>query len=115
VLLVVLVVLAASVAVNLWQLHRAGQARAECGTRIADMAAKVAAESSRAESLALRISRDTADAAADDIATITTETIRYVDRIQTVRVPVPAGCDAPMPDGVRDALTDAARAANRGL
>ena len=111
--------LAVSVGANLWQLRAsagaADRAEAACAARITSMAEQVAAQSARAEGLSLRLSRETAARAAAESARIHDETIRYVDRIRTIRVPVPAECHAPMPDGVRDALSDAARAANRRL
>ena len=111
--------LALSIIGHVWQFRvsASAEARSEaaCAARIAGMAERVAVESARAEGLSLRLSRETAARAAAESARIHDETIRYVDRIRTIRVPVPAACHAPMPDGVRDALTDAARAANRRL
>lgn len=107
------ILLAASVAVNLWQFRRAGQAKAACDARIAAMVAEVDRKAAANEVTALEIGRETTDRAEAETTRIQTETIRYVDRIRTVEVPVPAECHAPMPAGVRDALADAARAANR--
>jgi len=111
--------LAVSVGANLWQLRASASAEARseaaCAARIAGMAERVAVESARAEGLSLRLSRETAARAAAESARITTETRRYVDRIRTIRVPVPSECHADMPPGVRDSLRDAARAADSGL
>ena len=111
--------LAGSVALNLWQLYRAGQAesaaKAACDARIAAMVAEVDRKAAANEVTALEIGRETTTRAEADTTRIQTETIRYVDRIRTVEVPVPAECHAPMPAGVRDALADAARATNRRL
>lgn len=109
------ILLAASVAVNLWQLRKSGEAAAACDARIAAMVAEVDRKAAANEVAALEIGRETTDRAEADTTRIQTETIRYVDRIRTVEVPVPAECHAPMPAGVRDALADAARAANRRL
>ena len=105
----------ASVAVNLWQFRQAGKASAACDARIADLGRKVAEEAARADILGLSIGRETQARAEADTARIETQTVRYVERIREVRIPVPAECHGPMPDGVRDALSDAARAANRSL
>jgi hypothetical protein len=112
---VLAILLTASVAVNLWQFRKAGQAQAKCDESIAALAAEVDRKTAEAENLALRIGRETTARAAADSNRIQSETVRYVDRIRRVEVPVPAACDAPMPDGVRDALAEAARAANRRL
>ena len=109
------VLLAASVAVNLWQFNRSGKADARCATRIAAMAAEVDRKSAANEVTALEIGRETDKSASDAVQVIEKETVRYVDRIREVRIPVPAECDGPMPDSVRDPITDAARAANRRL
>ena len=109
------VLLAGSVAINLWQFRESGQAEAECDARIATMQAQVAEAAVRRDDTALAIARETAARAEADTARIETQTVRYVERIREVRIPVPAECHAPMPDGVRDALADAAAAANRGL
>lgn len=107
--------LAASVAVNLWQFRQGGKASAECEQRIAALGAKVAEEAARADLLGLSIGRETQARADADTARINTETVRYVERIREVRIPVPAACHAPMPSGVQDALTEAAAAARRRL
>jgi hypothetical protein len=112
---VLAILLTASVAVNLWQFRKAGQAQAKCSERIAALAAEVDRKTAEAEKLALRIGRETTARAAADAERIQSETVRYVERIRRVEVIVPAACDAPMPDGVQDTLTEAARAANRRL
>lgn len=109
------ILLAVSVAANLWQFRRAGQAEAACDARIADMVAEVDRKAAANEVTALEIGRETTDRAEAASAEIQRETIRYVDRIRTVEVPVPAECHAPMPQRVQDALSDAARAADRRL
>ena len=109
------ILLAASVAVNTWLIRRAGHAAAACEARIAALAAEVQREATRAESLSLRIGRETAERAEADAAGIRSETVRYVERIREIRIPVPAECHRDMPLGVRDTLADAARAANRRL
>jgi hypothetical protein len=112
---VLAVLLASSLAVNLWQFNRSGKADARCQDRIAAMVAEVDRKTAANEVAALGIARETTDRAEAAVATITKETVRYVDRIREVRIPVPAECDGPMPDSVQDTLTDAARAANRRL
>lgn len=109
------ILLAASVAVNLWQFREGAQSAAECDARIAALGQKVAEESARADLLGLSISRETTERAGADADRIQNETIRYVERIREVRIPVPAECDGPMPDGVQDALADAAAASRRRL
>lgn len=109
------ILLAAAVAVNLWQFRRAGQAEARCDARIAAMVAEVDRKAAAQEVTALEIGRQTTDRADAAVAEVQKETIRYVDRIRTVEVPVPAECHAPMPDGVQDALADAAAAADRAM
>ena len=109
------ILLAASIAVNLWQFRRAGQAEAACDARIAALGQEVAEETARADLLGLSISRETTERAGADADRIQNETIRYVERIREVRIPVPAECDGPMPDGVQDALADAAAASHRRL
>lgn len=110
------VLLTGSVAVNLWQLYRSGQAasaaKAACDERIAAMVAEVDRKTAAREVTALEIGRETTDRAEAASAEIQRETIRYVDRIREVRVEVPAACHAPMPERVRDTLADAARAAD---
>jgi hypothetical protein len=106
------ILLTLSVALNAWQFNRAGKADARCATRIAGMVAEVDRKTAELETLSLRIGRESAARAAADASRIQSETIRYVDRIRRVEVPVPAECHAPMPDSLQDALTDAARAAN---
>lgn len=107
------ILLAVSVAVNAWQFRRAGQAAAACDARIAAMVAEVDRKTAAREVAALEIGRETTTRADADTTRINTDTVRYVERIREVRIPVPAECHAPMPSGVRDALADAARAANR--
>lgn len=107
--------LAASVAVNLWQFREAAQADAECDARIAALGQKVAEEAAGRDDTAADIGRETDAEAGDSVQTITVETIRYVDRIRRETVEVPAACPRALPDGVRDALADAAAAANRPL
>lgn len=106
------ILLAVSAALNLWQFRRAGQAEAQCDERIAAMVAEVDRKTAAREVTALEIGRETTDRAEAASAEIQRETIRYVDRIREVRVEVPAACHAPMPERVRDALADAARAAD---
>ena len=107
--------LAVSIGIALVLARQLAAAEAACDARIADLSAQAQAAADRYESLALRIARESAAEAAAEQRTIAQETIRYVDRIRTVRVPVAAECHGPIPDSVRDALTDAARAANRGM
>ena len=107
--------LAVSVGIGIVLARQWVAAEAACDARIADLSAQAQAAADRAESLALRIARESAAEAAAEQRTIEVETIRYVDRIREVRIPVPAECHQPIPDSVRDALTDAARAANRRL
>ena len=102
-----------SVGLNLWQLRKAGEAEAACESRIAALTAEADRKSAKLETTALEISRDVTRDAEAEVRTIEVETVRYVDRIREVRIPVPAECHQPMPDGVQDALRDAARAANR--
>jgi hypothetical protein len=112
---VLAILLTLSVALNAWQFNRAGKAGARCETRIAELVAEVDRKAAEAEGLALRIGRESAARAAADASRIQSETVRYVDRIRRVEVPVPAECHAAMPDSLQDALRDAARAANRRL
>ena len=107
--------LAVSVGIGIVLARQWAAAEAACDARIADLSAQAQAAADRAESLALRIARESDAAAAAEQRTITTETRRYVDRIRTIRVPVPSECHADMPPGVRDSLRDAARAADSGL
>jgi hypothetical protein len=106
------ILLTASVALNALQFSRAGKADARCATRIAAMVADVDRVTAASEVKALDIARETTADAQAASAEIQTETIKYVDRIREVRIPVPAECDGPMPDRVRDTLSDAARAAD---
>lgn len=112
---VLAILLTASVALNAWQFNRAGRADARCATRIADMAADVDRVTAAREVKALDIARETTADAQAASAEIQKETTVYVDRIRRVEVPVPASCPRALPDGVQDALSDAARAANRRL
>ena len=111
--------LALSVIGHVWQLRAsagaADRAEAACAARVAALAEQAQQASDRAELLSLDLARETAARAEAEAARITTETRRYVERIRTIHVPVPAECHAPMPVGVRDALRDAARAADRRL
>lgn len=112
---VLAILLTASVALNAWQFNRAGKADARCATRIAEMVAEVDRKTAAREVKALDIARETTADAQAASAEIQTETIKYVDRIREFRIPVPAECDGPMPDRVRDTLTDAARTTNRSM
>ena len=109
------ILLVASVAVNAWQFRRAGQAAAACEARIAAMVAEVDRKAAANEVTALEIGRETTDRAEGDADRIQNETIRYVERIREVRIPVPAECHAPMPSGVQDTLREAAAATRRRL
>jgi hypothetical protein len=106
------ILLAASLAVNVWQVKRLGAASAKCGERIAELQAKAAEAAAALESVSAQIARSTAERARSDKDRIQTDTVRYVERIREVPVPVPAECHAPMPSGVQDALRDAAAAAD---
>jgi len=112
---VLAILLTASVALNAWQFNRAGKADARCATRIADMAADVDRVTAAREVKALDIARETTADAQAASAEIQTDTVKIVERIREVPVPVPAECDGPMPDRVRDTLTDAARTTNRSM
>lgn len=112
---VLAILLTASVALNAWQFNRAGKAKAACDSRIAALVADVDRVTAAREVKALDIARDTTDRAEAASAEIQKETTVYVDRIRRVTVEVPASCPRALPDGVRDALSDAARAANRRL
>jgi hypothetical protein len=112
---VLAIFLALSLAINLWQFNRAGKADARCATRIAEMVADVDRKTAAREVAAIDIARETKEDAEEAVNEVQKETVRYVERIREVRIPVPAECDGPMPDGVRDALTDAARATSRRL
>lgn len=107
--------LAVSVGIGIVLARQWAAAEAACDARIADLSAQAQATADRYESLALRIAREAGAESEAEQRAIAQETIRYVDRIRTVRVPVAAECHGPIPDSVRDALTDAARAANRRL
>jgi predicted GTPase len=112
---VLAILLTASVAMNAWQFNRAGKADARCATRITAMVADVDRVTAAREVKALDIARDTTADAQAASAEIQKETIVHVDRIRTVEIRVPAECDGPIPDRVRDTLTDAARAADRSM
>lgn len=112
---VLAILLIASVLLNLWQFNRAGKADARCATRIAEMVADVDRKTAAREVAALEIGRDTKADAEAAVQTITVETTRYVDRIRRETVEVPANCPRALPDGVRDALTDAARSADSSV
>lgn len=107
--------LAVSIGIALVLARQLAAAEAECAARIADLSAQAQATADRYESLALRIAREAGAESEAEQRAIAQETIRYVDRIRTVRVPVAAECHGPMPDSVRDALADAAAAANRPM
>lgn len=110
---VLAILLTLSVLLNLWQFNRAGKADARCATRVAEMVADVDRKTAAREVTALEIGRETDKAASNAVEVIEKETTVYVDRIRRETVEVPANCPRTLPDGVRDALTDAARAANR--
>ncbi len=110
---IIALVLAASLALNLWQLRKSGQAEAACEARIAALGAETDKKASKDETTSLEIGRETDASAQEAITTITNETVRYVDRIRTVEIPVAPECDGPMPERVRDALSEAAAAADR--
>lgn len=109
---VLAILLTVSIFVNLYQLRSAGKDDARCATRIAEMVADVDRKTAAREVAALEIGRETKADAEAAVQTITVETARYVDRIRRETVEVPANCPRALPDGVQDALTDAARAAN---
>ena len=109
---VLAILLTLSVLLNLWQFNRAGKADARCATRIAEMVAEVDRKTAAREVTALEIGRETDKAASNAVEVIEKETVRYVDRIRRVPFEVPANCPRALPDGVRDALSDAARAAD---
>ena len=109
---VLAILLTVSIFVNLYQLRSAGKADARCATRIAEMVAEVDRKTAAREVTALEIGRETDKAASNAVEVIEKETVRYVDRIRRETVEVPANCPRTLPDGVRDALSDAARAAN---
>ncbi len=112
---VLAILLTASVALNAWQFNRAGRADARCATRISGMVADVDRVTAAREVKALDIARETTADAQAASAEIQTDTVKIVERIREVPVPVPAECDGPMPDRVRDTLTDAARTTNRSM
>jgi predicted GTPase len=112
---VLAILLTASVALNAWQFNRAGKADARCASRIADMVADVDRVTAAREVKAIEIARETTADAQAESTRIQSDTIKIVERIREVPVPVPAECDGPMPDRVRDTLADAARAANRSM
>ena len=109
---VLAILLTVSIFVNLYQLRGAGKADARCATRIAEMVAEVDRKTAAREVTALEIGRETDEAASNAVEVIEKETVRYVDRIRRVPFEVPANCPRALPDGVRDALSDAARAAD---
>jgi hypothetical protein len=112
---VLAILLTASVAVNLWQFRKAGQAQAKCDESIAALVAEVDRVTAAREVKAIEIAREaTADAQAESTR-IQSDTIKIVERIREVPLPVPAECDGPMPDRVRDTLSDVARATNRSM
>lgn len=112
---VLVILLTASVALNAWQFKRAGSADGRCDNRIGGMVAEVDKVVAEREVKALDVSRDTKERAEEAVNEIESETVRQVERIRVVEIPVPAECDGPMPDSVRDTLSDAARATNRRL
>lgn len=109
---VLAILLTVSIFVNLYQLRSAGKDDARCATRIAEMVADVDRKTAAREVAALEIGRETKADAEAAVQTITVETTRYVDRIRRETVEVPANCPRALPDSVRDALSDAARAAD---
>lgn len=112
---VLVIFLAASILLNLWQLGRAGKADARCATRNAEAAQQVIEKSTERDGKALEIADDTAENAQENAQVIEKETIRYVDRIRRVPVEIPANCPSALPDSVQDTLTDATASANRAL
>lgn len=112
---VLAILLTVSIFVNLYQLRGAARADARCATRIAEMVAEVNRKTAELEKAALFVARETAQRSANDAERIEKETVRYVDRIRRITVEVPANCPRALPDGVQDALSDAARAANGGV
>ena len=104
-----------SALVNLWQFSRASKSDARCATRIAKMVAEVDRKTAELEKASLAIARETGQRSANDAERIDKDTIRYVERIRRETVEVPANCPRELPRGVRDALADAARAANGGV
>jgi hypothetical protein len=112
---VLAILLTASVALNAWQFNRAGKADARCATRIAGMVADVDRVTAAREVKAIEIARETTADAQAESTRIQSDTIKIVERIREVPLPVPAECDGPMPDRVRDTLADAARATNRSM
>ncbi len=109
---VLAILLTLSVLLNLWQFNRAGKADARCATRIAEMVAEVDRKTAAREVKALDIARDTKERAEETVNEIESETVRYVERIRTIHVPVVSGCPTELPSGVQNTLSDAARAAN---
>jgi hypothetical protein len=112
---VLAILLTLSVALNAWQFNRAGKADARCETRIGELVADVDRVTAAREVKALDIARETTADAQAESTRIQSDTIKIVERIREVPVPVPAECDGPIPDRVRDTLTDAARATNRSM
>lgn len=112
---VLAILLTLSALVNLWQFSRAGKSDARCATRISALQDQVARKTAELETKSLEISRDAARRAAADAERIQSDTNKIVERIREVPVYLPSQCDGPMPDGLQDALSDAARAANRRL
>ena len=109
---VLAILLTASVALNAWQFNRAGKADARCAARIAGMVADVDRVTAAREVKALDIARETTADAQAESTRIQSDTVKIVERIREVPLPVPAECDGPIPDRVRDTLADAARAAD---
>lgn len=112
-LLCILLVLC--ILLNLLQFRSAAKSSEECEKRISGLVAATAEKAAEQEGKGREIARDTTDRAQAASAEIQKEAIRYVDRIRTVEIPVAAECDGPMPDRVRDTLSEAAAAADRRL
>lgn len=112
---VLAILLVLSILVNLWQFNRAGKAESACNERIAKLVDDVNRKTAAREVAAIDIAREAKEDAEEAVNEVQKETVRYVERIREVRIPVPAECDGPMPDSVRDGLTDAARATSRRL
>jgi hypothetical protein len=109
---VLAILLTASVALNAWQFNRAGKADARCASRIAGMVADVDRVTAAREVKAIEIARETKEDAEEAVNEIESETVRYVERIRTIEVPVVSGCPTELPSGVQDTISDATRAAN---
>jgi hypothetical protein len=109
---VLAILLTISLGLNAWQFRRSGSTEVRCDNKIGGMVAEVDRKTAANEVKSIGIARETTDRAEAASTEIQTETIKYVDRIRTIEIRVPAECDGPMPERVRDTLTDAARAAD---